>query len=252
MEQINLSDEEEIESGLSRKRQYKRLINQSFKSFQKAISWKILSEMDNIRTFESDLYIKGEALLPKICQQFICTLANDTNLQTRKQWDPNIKTLQVLEIFETENGYMYYMKRQNTQGIQWTSKTKEWTVFVSHPHPDFECKEEFIPAEFCIWIKEMEKYTFLTLLYKKQSDKKLKPDSIYNRIKLMENTAKNLKLCHLIYDPWMCDICVKPVPAHELECRVCKKERFGRCKELSCYRVLERNEICDCLKKKKK
>jgi hypothetical protein len=250
MEQINLSDDQEEEnSGIARKRQYKRLVNNSFKSFQKVIHWKILSEKDNVRIFESDLYIKGEALLPKICQQFICVLASDTNLQTRKQWDPNVKTLQVLEFFETENGFMYYMTRQNTQGIQWTSKNKDWTVFISHPHPNFP-NPASVNAEFCIWIKEMEKYSFLTLLYKKQSEKKIKIDSIYSRIKLMENTAKDLKLCHLIYDPWMCDICVKLVPAHELECRLCKKERFGRCEELSCYRVLERNEICTCTKKK--
>jgi hypothetical protein len=244
MEEVDLSSSSpSLDSGLSRKREYKRLINRAFKSFQSINNWRVVSEKDNVRTFESDNYTKGEGLLPKICQQFIPTLASDVNLQTRKQWDTSVHTLLVLESFETENGYIYYMKRQNTQGIQWSSKDKNWVIFISLSHPDYG--EPILDAEFCIWVKEMEKYCFLTIIYKKRTD------SIYSRIKLMENVSRDLKLCHLIYDPWLCDICVRQVPAHELECRICKKERFGRCKELSCYRVLERGEeICNCLSKK--
>lgn len=237
MEEIDLSSATDLDSGLTRKREYKRLINSSFKSFRAIKDWRLKSEKDNVQTYESAGYTKGEAMLPKICQNYIYTLASDVNLQTRKQWDATVHKLLVLESYETENGILYYMHRQNTQGVQWTSNNKSWVIFVSQSHPDFGVPN--LSAEFCIWIKEMEQYCFLTIIYKKTD---IKADSIYNRIKLMENVSKDLKLCHQIYDSWKCDICVKPVPAHELECRICKKERFGRCKDVSCYRVLERGE----------
>ena len=74
--------------------------------------------------------------------------------------------------------------------------------------------------EMCTWVKRVDEKAFLIVI---ATTKIAWNTAVY------EQVARDLVRFNEIYRAWACEFCRKNVPAHELYCRSCKKERYARC-----------------------
>lgn len=177
--------------------------------------WKLEKVEENIQYFRNETHIKTEAIV-NLSKIRLMTMASDISCNTRCQWDPHVNmTLTVLE--EHEN--VHVVGFNGTVGIQW--KNDSFIVYTTIVHERYNATDK-TRDEYLIWIKELDdKKCFFTCIG-------FRP---YVKLNYM------LKANYIeIYSPWDCKTCdKKKIPAHELECRQCKSERYTRCKDYKCY-----------------
>jgi hypothetical protein len=201
---------------------YKSEIKELFLKLRNMKDWIFVSEVDKIYTFKNSTHYKNECIID--CDpDRIAVMASDISANTRCKWDPYVnRTLTSLEEYKLDDGILNVVGFHGTVGIQWKRKSDKshLILYRTTKHPIHNGTIDKY-NEHMIWLRRIDdKKCFFTFIG-------LHP---YVKIKLMEN-AKYME----IYSPWECKVCLKKVPAKELECRTCKTERYSRCKNYGCF-----------------
>jgi len=158
----------------------------------------------------SDGMYKMEALLECDTRRMF-TLCSDRHYTTRSRWDTRAKEMgTILQHYETQDGNIYTLSNDI---IMWI-RDPTIVMYTS------------LTTQTCIWVKPVDKKCFLVVI----SNEKICIDPL-----LYRNVARDSSLFLNTYNPWKCEICKKMVPAHELYCRRCEKERYTRCSDMECY-----------------
>jgi len=221
-----------------RNENYKTLINSSFKTIKqfKFPQDIIYEEPNKVKVYKG--YV--EAILSCDIDRLF-KLLSDASFTTRSKWDYNLESCKVLETFD-DNIQTVYFRRYGMSfvGVQWSRKYLIIFRTCLVPYHKFQ-NVNITQLLTCIRIKLFDnKKCLLTIMGGQEEDSKL----LAKRILWMEHICNEDKLYYTIYDPWICLICNKQVPAHELECRTCLKERYRRCS--NCKEAMrEECEYCD-------
>jgi hypothetical protein len=213
---------------------YKSEIKDVYKRLKSMQGWKLIEEEDGIQYFRNDTHVKTEAIV-KFDLNKLITMASDISANTRMKWDPFTNgTLTSLEEYKTDDGVIHVVGFNGTVGIQW--KRNNMIIYKTTKHKIHNATVN-VENEYMIWAKELDEgKCFFTCIG-------LKP---YVKLKYMLNAKYGE-----IYSQWVCKICAKKLPPHELECRHCKTERFSRCKDKQCYEAQrEGNVLCQFCNKK--
>ncbi len=213
-----------MDEGLARLREYKDIIRKTFAEFtDKALQWKTETPGAIVQMFTTKHLYKLEALLT-CCPDRLFRLVSDRHFVTRSQWDPHSADWCPLQEahFETEDGSIYALTGQVTQWIRKKGRISLW---------DFN-----LTKRICVWVKSVDDKAFLIII----SDHPIALDWI-----TCQSICQDIVKYNAIYRPWSCPYCRKDVPAHELYCRQCKKERYKRCPDLGCYEPQMKDvEVC--------
>lgn len=198
--------------GLTQLAEYKQKIKNLFFEYTAKRTWITTATAKKVQRFQqSDGKVyKMEALLD--CEpKRLFTLCADHHYTTRSAWDPHASEIgHVLEEFQTDDGRIYRLKRDVIQWIREHTITLFWSTT--------KCTG--------IWVKQVDQKSFLVII----SNAPITTDPFH-----LEYVARDSYQYHSIYNPWKCQTCYKMVPAHELYCRNCQKERYVRCADLACY-----------------
>ena len=205
---------------------YKAEIKNLYQRLKDIKNWKLIKDETNFQIFQSGEYFKTEAIVEYDADK-LAVMASDISANTRLKWDPHINTtLTSLEEYKLDDGILNVVGFNGTVGIQW--KRKLLIIYKTAEHRIHKATVH-TKNEYIIWIKQLDKQkSFFTCIG-------MKP---YVKIPYMLN-AKYMD----IYTPWICKICQKKVPPHELECRHCKTERYARCKDLKCYEAQREGNV---------
>lgn len=222
--------------------EYKGVITKMFTEYQNLDEWipTHSTEKDDIQFFESDGKIKIVSLITCDFDR-LCKLVSDISYNTRYQWD-NIKHLQVIEEYEND---LHIIRFNDYLGVHWYRKLKKSAtiLFKTCTHPIHKLVPEYA-GEFFIYIKEIdETKCYISII----TTIKMHREYEIQNIQRVERLSNDIIRFNGIYNPWKCDVCRKNVPAHELECRNCKKERYKRCSDVGgCYEAQRKNSVyCD-------
>lgn len=207
----------QVDDGFSRLEQYKNLIKTAYAT---AVNPRRTWDKNNR---SKDGFYRTQLLLDCDAHRFF-TLCADRHYETRSKWDHSCcSSMKVIEMFETEDGIIRFLKQDAFVGIQWVKEPTN-IVMRTTPHPKHPWKGPTKTIVF--WIKAVDKTkTFLTVI----SSGPLKMN-----FPQMEAFARNTIRYLAVYNPWKCS-CTKMVPPHELECRACRKARYWRCQNLECF-----------------
>jgi hypothetical protein len=197
---------------------YSRLVNMK--------KWPLFSYTKKVQIFKNETHCKQECILNcSVDRAFV--MLSDKSPVTRKQWDPRCDPkLTQLEEFKLNDGTIYTVG-SGIIGVQWERKPSFIIFKKCYTHPMYKQKKES-DEERLIWLKSVdENKTFVTII----SLGTPYPEDIFNCMESANFTQ--------IYSPWKCPTCRNMVFAHELECRACKQERYGRCPVKTCIEAFE-------------
>jgi len=203
-----------MDDGLRRLDGYKEQIRRIFAQFtDKTQCWKTQTPGRHVQHFycaRSNLH-KMEALLA-CSPDRLYQLCADRHYVTRSQWDGMAREMcpSQQEHFETRDGHIYVLTGDI---VQWV-RPASIVMFLTKR------------TQMCTWIKRVDDKAFLIVI----ANVKITLDTTAHQV-----VAQDLTRFNEIYRPWDCEFCRKSVPAHELYCRSCKKERYARCPDLACY-----------------
>jgi hypothetical protein len=229
---------------------YKQTVRTFYESVisMESQKWTTLSQRTRINCFINDVgFLKCEALL--YCNAHkLYRLCSDVSYVTRRQWDTlsHMGNLRVLEEYENELRYVHFFTtdrfwHRDFLGIFWTRRTDMKIVFQTTPHPKFRHHPSRYKADCSCFISIEnldDERSFIKMVVKLDLHalwaNTITAENLMDYMKLLEDTARNMRD---IYDQWKCTICLKMLPAHELECRHCSKERYWRCPEMTCMQA---------------
>lgn len=202
-----------MNEGLARLSVYKSQIRSVFTEFtDKKLQWRTEKPGTTVQEFTAGQLHKLEALLS--CDpERLFKLVSDRHYVTRSQWDARAAEWCPLQQahFETDDGSVYALAGE---AIQWVRPKGRISLWV------------FPTCQVCAWVKPVDDKAFLIVI----SNRPITIDWA-----CCQHICQDIVKFNQIYRPWPCAYCRKDVPAHELYCRQCKKERHKRCPDLACY-----------------
>ena len=228
-----------MEEGGTLSTQYRKQISKLFTILTTLKDWKYIGDTaDKIQLFKCDQYIKMECILRCSMTRFGKAIG-DTSIVTREQWDKSMETLTRLEQFDQ----VELINWNHSLRVQWMRSSATDSVLivqVSTFHPVFRGDPDAELNDSLIWIKELEpNKCFLTYIGLHQ----------LTVIRQCEALCQQDEQWRSIYALWKCPTCCAPDrmnPPHELECRLCKTERFGRCVDKQCFLEQRRGaKVCE-------
>jgi len=215
---------------------YSKQIKLLFTQLTTLTNWHFDGKVGKFNTFSCGPYVKSECILDCSSLARFSTALGDTSIVTREQWDeeffrlPNQgsgKTLTRLCMFEQD---IELINWEHSLRIQWKRITEKETLIVQSTsmHPVYKSSPTARHNDSLFLLKQLENeqihLTYIGLI------------DVSKMILQCEALVSNVARFHQIYDAWKCPNCSQVVPAHELECRNCKLERYRRCPDKKCYR----------------
>jgi len=177
--------------------------------------------------FQCGSYFKLECLVN--CEvERVFTMLSDKSAVTRKQWDPHCGKIMQLEEFKLMDGVIFTIQRNDEVGIQWERPSNGLIVYKKcYNHPRYKSIVGSKDNEAIFWMTAVDEKCLITII-------SLSAPFAVERILAMEKADYRK-----IYSSWKCPTCKNNVFAHELECRICKTERYARCKLGECNEAQE-------------
>lgn len=218
-----------MDDGLSRCILYKGMIQTTFSVLtNKNLQWKE-KRRHEFQSCNGEFFKREQVLQCDANRLYV--LCSDRHYETLVYWNAQAaQETQIREHFETVDGNIYYMDKTplGFRGIQWNREPK---IVL------YRSVDEFPVKMIGFWINVLEDYkTLLTVIAN---------FTIPTDFKMLERVCRDSPLFLSIYNPWKCEICRKMVPAHEIECRICRRARYWRCQNLECYEAqMDKTDTC--------
>jgi len=210
---------------------YTKQIKLLFTQLTTLSNWHFDGRVGKFNTFSCAPYVKLECIFDNCSLAHFSTALGDTSIVTREQWDEEFRsekrTLIRLCMFEQD---IELINWNHSLRIQWKRISENETLIVQSTsmHPVYKSSPTARHNDSLFLLKQLEnKQIYLTYI------------GIVNVSKMIlqcEALVNNAPRYHQIYDSWKCPNCSQVVPAHELECRNCKLERYRRCADKHCFR----------------
>ncbi len=222
---------------------YREQIKLLFTQLSSISDWHYVGKVGRFNVANSAPYVRLECIFEGSVAQFGIALS-DTSAITREQWDVSTvspvreKRLTRLCLFDESN--IELINWNHSLRIQWKRASEKEVLILQSTtmHPVYKSDPSAKHNDCMYLIKELDPHR-VHILYIGIIDTSA---TIVHASDLIRNTDRFRR----IYDSWKCPNCSHIVPAHELECRHCKLERYRRCPDKRCYREQRENAtICE-------
>jgi hypothetical protein len=176
-------------------------------------------------------YTQIECIVKECTIDQLLQSLGDTSSVTRSQWDHSITVLTRLCIF---NDDIELINVNRSLRIQWSRLCPGKNALIVQStamHPVYKSAPNATHND-CIYIMRALPPQNVHLLY----------IGIIDVTTMIQECISSIPRFGTMYASWKCSNCPDlTIPAHELECRRCKIERYKRCPNKRCYEAQMKN-----------